>query len=101
MPYFNLHSLQFSGYKTLEVIADRADAYVHVTAIKKWDICAGDALIQAVGGQLTTLEDQTIDYGDSAHPVNPDGLLLTFTEHKKYLEKLTPVFEKKKAAKGL
>jgi 3'-phosphoadenosine 5'-phosphosulfate (PAPS) 3'-phosphatase len=34
------------------------DAYVHVTLIKKWDICPGDALLAAMGGKFTTLSGQ-------------------------------------------
>ncbi len=36
------------------------DAYVHVTLIKKWDICAGDAILRALGGQLTDLSGKTV-----------------------------------------
>lgn len=28
---------------------DQADVYVHVTFIKKWDICAGAAILNALG----------------------------------------------------
>ena len=38
------------------------DAYVHVTKIKKWDICAGDAILRALGGRLTDLDGKEVDY---------------------------------------
>lgn len=50
--------LLFSGYKVLSLLEmpshdeksiDQADVYVHVTLIKKWDICAGAALLNALG----------------------------------------------------
>ena len=40
------------------------DAYVHVTKIKKWDICAGDAILRALGGKLTDLDGKEVDYRD-------------------------------------
>lgn len=47
-----------TGYKVLSLLempvneADpmhQADLYVHITYIKKWDICAGAALLKALG----------------------------------------------------
>lgn len=47
-----------SGYKVLSLLempsheeksVDQADVYVHVTFIKKWDICAGAALLSTLG----------------------------------------------------
>uniref|UniRef100_A0A1I7XMN5 inositol-phosphate phosphatase n=1 Tax=Heterorhabditis bacteriophora TaxID=37862 RepID=A0A1I7XMN5_HETBA len=41
-----------SGYKTLRLINGTAELYVHQTAIKKWDTCAGDAILRAMGGAM-------------------------------------------------
>lgn len=55
-------SLSLSGYKVLSLLEmpssdtgsiDQADAYVHITFIKKWDICAGAALLNALGNVIT------------------------------------------------
>lgn len=74
------------GYKILEVIEGRADAYVHTTRIKKWDICAGNAILSAFHGKMTTLEGAFIDYSSRREVVNNNGLLATLSDHYKYLE---------------
>nr|CAD2192122.1 unnamed protein product [Meloidogyne enterolobii] len=52
-----------TGYKTLRLIRQTADLYVHSTSIKKWDICACDAIAKAAGGALLSLVDGLpIDY---------------------------------------
>lgn len=54
-------SFLLSGYKILSLLKtpssqagsiEQADVYVHVTFIKKWDICAGDALLTALGNVI-------------------------------------------------
>lgn len=61
--------------------------YVHVTFIKKWDICAGNAILKALGGHMTTLKGEEIDY--SGTPKNPDGLLATVSvDHDAVVKKL-------------
>lgn len=40
----------FIGYKVLEVAYGNVDSYMHATEIKKWDICAGNAIINAKKG---------------------------------------------------
>ncbi|XP_072297026.1 inositol monophosphatase 3-like [Eucyclogobius newberryi] len=83
-----------AGYKVLSLLdlpagesIDQADVYVHITAIKKWDICAGDALLRALGGHMTTLKGEEIDYRDT--PLNSGGLVATVgLDHKAVLEKL-------------
>jgi len=66
-----------AGYKALEVASGRVDVYMHITAIKKWDICAGNAILNAVGGRMTTKMNVPINYADSDNPVNEDGILAT------------------------
>ncbi|KAI1731660.1 inositol monophosphatase family domain-containing protein [Ditylenchus destructor] len=52
-----------SGYKTLRLINGTAEIYIHTTAIKGWDTCAGDAIIHAAGGSLIDLKGQPFSYG--------------------------------------
>ena len=77
-----------AGYKVLSLFEDKADAYVHVTLIKKWDICAGDALLRALGGKMTTLDNKEIEYGDGKNPANEKGLLAAIHSHAEYQDKL-------------
>ncbi|XP_057312205.1 inositol monophosphatase 3-like [Hydractinia symbiolongicarpus] len=81
-----------AGYKALKVAQRNFHAYIHTTAIKKWDICAGNALLKTMGGDMTDLLGRQIDYsypmhGRSAVKLNK-GLLATFKDHKLILEKL-------------
>jgi inositol monophosphatase 3 len=78
-----------SGYKTLEVIKGNQDAYVHTTLIKKWDICAGNAILSSLDGKMTTLDGKHIDYRSGDQPKNEGGLLATTYNHDTYLEKLS------------
>ncbi|KAL6104787.1 bpnt2 [Pungitius sinensis] len=85
-----------AGYKVLSLVSmplsedepvDQADVYIHVTFIKKWDICAGAALLNALGGHMTTLKGEDIDY--SGAPLNKGGLVASVgVDHKALLEKL-------------
>ena len=86
------------GYKTREVIVGNADAYVHVTNIKKWDICAGNAIINAVKGEMTTLHNKKIDYSHNAPggKENHEGLLAAIRDHSLLQGKLQAPFDKLK-----
>ena len=52
----------FLGYKAWALFDGTAEAYVHTTLIKKWDICPGDALLRASGGKMTKLDGSIIKY---------------------------------------
>lgn len=85
-----------AGYKVLcllakpsgdTVSADQADAYIHITFIKKWDICAGAALLKAMGGHMTTLKGEDIDYSGEA--LNKEGLVASVgVDHEAILGRL-------------
>ena len=71
------------------------DAYVHVTLIKKWDICAGDAILRANGGRLTDLAGKDVDYSSSPlEPKNEGGVLATMHNHEVYLDALKDAIAK-------
>lgn len=76
-----------AGYKVLEVVKGKADLYLHTTRIKKWDTCAGNAVLNAVGGKMTTIKGEELDYSFSGGPQNEDGLVAAVPEimQQKYL----------------
>ncbi|XP_068605138.1 inositol monophosphatase 3 [Brachionichthys hirsutus] len=85
-----------AGYKVLSLLdmpsstsgdMDKGDAYIHITFIKKWDICAGAALLNAIGGEMTTLRGGRIDY--SASPLNTGGLVASIgVDHRALVDRL-------------
>ena len=78
-----------AGYKAWEVAKGNQDVYIHVTLIKKWDICAGTALLNALGGKMTTLDGSEVDYsGDPLEVKNTGGVLATMHDHEAYVDKL-------------
>ncbi len=83
----------FSGYKILQLIQGEASAYVHTTAIKKWDICAGNAILRSVGGRLSTLRNEDIDYSSGNDQVVKNGILGSVFEHLWFYENFKSVDE--------
>jgi inositol monophosphatase 3 len=80
-----------AGYKSLEVMKGNADAYIHRTLIKKWDICAPNALLDAFGGKMTTLNGHSISYAFQENSEkNEDGVLAaaSYSDHEDFLSKL-------------
>jgi 3'-phosphoadenosine 5'-phosphosulfate (PAPS) 3'-phosphatase len=41
---------------------------LHFTKIKKWDICAPNAILSNLGGKLLSREGEKIDYADVKQP---------------------------------
>lgn len=85
-----------AGYKSIEVLRGKVDVYAHVTLIKKWDICAGNAILNSLAGQMKTLKNEVIDYDKSGPVANEDGLLAAMHNFDYYMNKLGPAFVKSK-----
>ncbi|XP_063705790.1 putative inositol monophosphatase 3 [Culicoides brevitarsis] len=79
-----------AGYKVLKVIFDNA-IYMHNTVIKKWDLCAGNAILNALGGKMTDFKGNELLYLDDGNYVHSTGLLATMSKHETYVEKLKDV----------
>ncbi|CAD5111723.1 DgyrCDS1012 [Dimorphilus gyrociliatus] len=77
-----------AGYKTIQVLTGGATAYVHYTKIKKWDICAGNAIVNAMGGKMTTTKNDKINYSASGSNENNEGLLAYLSKGDTILSKL-------------
>lgn len=46
-----------------------------MTNIKKWDVCAGHAILRALGGRVSTMKDEPIKYGEGDDVLIKNGLL--------------------------
>lgn len=83
-----------AGYKVLQVVYGNATNYIHMTNIKKWDICAGHAILNALDGELTTLKNQPIRYDpDVTAYVNSEGVIASLRDHKYYAKKVYNVLQ--------
>jgi len=79
-----------AGYKTLRLLNGTARLYMHQTKIKKWDTCAGDALMRAAGGAMIDMDGERIDYGGGRllSMVNERGLLAALNGPYTYFRKI-------------
>ncbi|XP_075524994.1 inositol monophosphatase 3-like [Dermacentor variabilis] len=75
-----------AGYKVLQLVEGHADAYLHSSAIKKWDVCAGNALLASLGGHMTALDGTPLSYSIEATPVHLGGLLAALSNHGQMLD---------------
>lgn len=61
-------TLFLPGYKTLSLLQNTSDVYLHYGKIKKWDICAPNAILNNLGGKLVSRKGERIDYSDAENP---------------------------------
>lgn len=80
-----------SGYKTIELVGGRVEAYIHITHIKKWDICAPHALLNSISeGKMTDLNGDPIHFGDPTDKVVTRGLVASLDSkiHQELVESI-------------
>ncbi|CAL8116258.1 unnamed protein product [Orchesella dallaii] len=72
-----------AGHKALYLVEGVANAYVFASkGLKKWDTCAPEALLQAVGGKMTDLSGQAYSYNKDVSFYRIFHLLLVFNQHE-------------------
>ncbi|MEI7778128.1 MAG: 3'(2'),5'-bisphosphate nucleotidase CysQ [Actinomycetes bacterium] len=71
-----VYSVGSAGAKTAEVIAGRADAYIHDAGLSEWDVAAPAAVAVAAGLHVSHLDGSAIRYNQPA-PLVGDLLVAT------------------------
>jgi 3'(2'), 5'-bisphosphate nucleotidase len=86
-----------AGHKVLLLIEGRAHAYLFASpGCKKWDTCAPEAVLHAIGGLLTDVHGNLYTYEHDVKRVNSGGTLATALaeEHPWYLSKMADEIRK-------
>jgi inositol monophosphatase 3 len=81
-----------SGYKAWALFDGTAEAYVHTTLIKKWDVCPGDAILRSYGGKMTRLNGDEIKYGYQTDALNEGGIIAALHKYDTMQEALKDAF---------
>jgi len=74
-----------AGYKTMSLLEKNADLYLHSTIIKKWDICAPNAILNNLGGRLSSRNGKQIDYSTDKEVV-VNGIIAALDNYDLYLD---------------
>jgi 3'(2'), 5'-bisphosphate nucleotidase len=80
-----------AGHKVLLLIEGKAHAYIFASpGCKKWDTCAPEAVLHAVGGTLTDVHGSRYGYSTTVPHRNSGGVLATAggQSHSWYLAKI-------------
>jgi len=78
-----------AGHKVLLLMEGKAHAYVFPSpGCKKWDTCAPEAILHAMGGKLTDMKGNKYEYHSKVEHRNSEGVLATSvaSQHAWYLD---------------
>ncbi|XP_033102470.1 3'(2'),5'-bisphosphate nucleotidase 1-like [Anneissia japonica] len=78
-----------AGHKVLLVLEGRVSAYIFASmGCKKWDTCAPEALLVAVGGKLTDVHGNVYRYDKDITHMNTGGVVAAYRKHEFYIERV-------------
>ncbi|XP_033931332.1 3'(2'),5'-bisphosphate nucleotidase 1 isoform X1 [Pseudochaenichthys georgianus] len=78
-----------AGNKIIQLVEGKASAYVFASpGCKKWDTCAPEALLHAVGGKLTDMHGNAYCYNANVKHMNSAGVLATLRNHEYYVSRV-------------
>eukprot|EP00742_Colponemidia_sp_Colp-10_P003213 GILJ01003422.1.p1 GENE.GILJ01003422.1~~GILJ01003422.1.p1 ORF type:complete len:292 (+),score=39.89 GILJ01003422.1:50-925(+) len=82
-----------AGNKAVAVLEGTADVYLYPSpGTKKWDICAGEAVVRALGGSVTDVYGKAFYYGADTIKPNDNGVLLSLRgDHDRYVQLLAGI----------
>jgi len=77
------------GHKVLIVLEGEAHVYLFASpGCKKWDTCGPQAILEAVGGRLTDIHGNVLQYHQDVKRPNTAGVLATYKNHDFYLKNI-------------
>eukprot|EP00088_Acartia_fossae_P015237 TRINITY_DN18317_c0_g1_i2.p1 TRINITY_DN18317_c0_g1~~TRINITY_DN18317_c0_g1_i2.p1 ORF type:complete len:110 (+),score=25.28 TRINITY_DN18317_c0_g1_i2:1-330(+) len=80
-----------AGHKVMLLMEGEAHAYVFPSpGCKKWDTCAPEAILHAMGGKLTDMKGDNYQYHSKVEHRNMDGVLATAIadDHAWYIQNI-------------
>ncbi|XP_066532243.1 3'(2'),5'-bisphosphate nucleotidase 1 isoform X1 [Hoplias malabaricus] len=78
-----------AGNKIIQLVEGKASAYVFASpGCKKWDTCAPEAILHAVGGKLTDMHGRAYCYDADVKHMNSAGVLATLRNHQYYASRV-------------
>nr|KAF6399576.1 3'(2'), 5'-bisphosphate nucleotidase 1 [Molossus molossus] len=78
-----------AGNKIIQLIEGKASAYVFASpGCKKWDTCAPEVILHAVGGKLTDIHGNSLQYNKEVKHMNSAGVLASLRNHDYYASRV-------------
>lgn len=78
-----------AGNKIIQLIEGKASAYVFASpGCKKWDTCAPEAILHAVGGKITDIRGNPFQYNKEVKHMNSAGVLATLRNYDYYASRI-------------